>query len=85
MSKFGDGLGIELVRAIKSGRISEPFTRNDVEKFVEEQGWTPSGNYVAVILANSSSPTHSLTYKKYFTSLGNGQYVLSELGKNLTI
>lgn len=81
MKKFGDGLNIEFVRAAKAGRIHEPFSTEDVAKFAEENGWNPSPRYIDVMLANGSSLTHSLTYKKYFLSIGNGQYVLSELAK----
>lgn len=81
MSKFGDGLNIEFVRAVKKGQIAEPFTKVDVEKFALEKGWHPSPRYVNVMLANGASSSHSLTYKKYFLSLGNGQYRLSELAR----
>ena len=79
MSKFGDGLNIEFARAVKSGQISEPFTKADVDYFAASKGWHPSPRYVNVMLSNGSSPTHSLTYKKYFEALGNGEYCLSKL------
>lgn len=79
MSKFGDGLNIEFVRAVKKGKISEPFTTADVDDFAASKGWHPSPRYVNVMLANGASQTHSLSYKKYFVSLGNGEYRLSEL------
>lgn len=79
MSKYGDGLSIEFVRAVKKGEIPEPFTKADVEHFAASKGWNPSSRYVSVMLANGSSPTHSLTYKKYFEALGNGEYRLSQL------
>lgn len=81
MRKYGDGLNIEFVRAVKKGQISEPFSRYDVERFALQQGWTPSPRYINVMLANGSSLTHSLTYKKYFVSLGYGKYQLSDLAK----
>lgn len=81
MSKFGDGLNIEFVRAVKKGQIAEPFTKGTVEKFASNKGWNPSPRYVSVMLANGSSLTHSPTYKKYFVSLGDGKYRLSELAK----
>ena len=79
MSKFGDGLNIEFIRAVKNGQISEPFTKADVDYFATSKGWHPSPRYVNVMLANGSSPAHSLTYKKYFEALGNGEYRLSKL------
>ena len=81
MRKYGDGLNIEFVHAVKNGQISEPYTTADVELFVTSKGWYPSPRYVNVLLSNGSSPTHSLTYKKYFEALGNGQYRLSALAR----
>lgn len=81
MSKYGDGLNIEFVRAVKNGQISEPFTKADVERFAVSKGWHPSPRYINVLLANGSSPTHSLTYKKYFEAMGNGEYRLSALAR----
>lgn len=71
MRKFGEGLNIEFIKAVKAGAIAEPFSREDVEKFAQEKGWNPSPRYIGVMLANGSSLTHSLTYKKYFTSIGS--------------
>lgn len=82
MSKYGDGLNIEFARAVKNGQISEPFTKADVEQFAVSNRWYPSPNYIKVMLANGASATHSLTYKKYFESLGNGEYRLSKLAWN---
>ena len=85
MRKFGDGLNIEFARAVKSGIVSEPFSKDDVAKFSEKNGWSPSHHYIDVMLANGSSLTHSLTYKKYFSSIGKGQYILSELARKTII
>lgn len=79
VSKFCDGLNIEFVRAVKNGQISEPFTKADVDYFVASKGWHTSKHYVNVMLVNGSSPTHNLTYNKYFEALGNGEYRLSKL------
>lgn len=85
MKKFGEGLNIEFLKAVKMGQIKEPFSREDVAKFAEMKGWKPSRHYINVMLANGFSQTHSLTYKKYFTSIGNGQYICSELGRTTAI
>lgn len=85
MPKYGDGLNIEFVRAVKLGIISEPFSKDDVEKFAESKGWHPSRHYINVMLSNGSSLTHSHTYKKYFSSIGSGQYTLSDLARNTTV
>lgn len=79
MKKFGDGLNIEFVRAVKSGVIAEPFCTYDVLLFAKTKGWDPSIRYINVMLANGSSQTHSLTYKKYFVRVGQGKYALSDL------
>ena len=81
MAKYGAGFSIEFARAVKQGMIQEPFGLEDVRRFAEMKGWNPSENYLNVVLPNGSSDRHSPTYKKYFSSLGNGMYVLSELGK----
>lgn len=85
MAKHGDGLAIEFVRAVRAGLVREPFTTEDVKVFAQSQGWNPSSNYVNVLLSNSSSLTHSLTYKKYFSAIGDGNYILSELGKEIIL
>ena len=33
MKKFGEGLNIEFLKAVKMGQIKEPFSREDVAKF----------------------------------------------------
>lgn len=81
MSKYGDGLNIEFVRAVKKGQIPEPFTKADVDHFAASKGWNPSPRYINVMLANGSSLTHSPTYKKYFESMGHGEYRLSKLAR----
>ena len=81
MRKYGDELNVEFARAVKEGQIPEPFTKNDVAHFASYKGWNPSSRYINVLLPNSSSLTHSSTYKKYFVALGDGLYQLSELAK----
>lgn len=85
MTKYGDGLGAEVVKAVRAGKISEPFSTEDVIRLAKEKGWNPSPNYINVILGNSSNLTHSPTYKKYFLRVGTGRYVLSELGKRAAL
>ena len=82
MAKYGDGFGIEFVRAVKQGLIKEPFTTQDVKWFAQYKGWDIPDHYVNVLLANGSSPNHSLNYKKYFEAQHDGEYILSELGRN---
>ncbi|MBN2429402.1 MAG: hypothetical protein JXK94_13795 [Deltaproteobacteria bacterium] len=78
MAKYGRGLNRELVAAVNSGLISEPFAIRDVKHLVREKGWHPevSDKYINVALVNGSSERPSPTYKKYFTSVGQGLYVL---------
>ena len=81
MSKYGKGLNVEFTKAVKQGLVNEPFDTNDIKNFALSKGWNPSPKYLSVALANGAAESHSLTYKKYFTSLGNGLYVLSDFGK----
>lgn len=81
MAKYGDGFGIEFVHAVKQKLIKEPFTIQDVKWFAQYKGWDVPDHYMNVLLANGSAESHSPTYKKYFRSLENGQYVLSDIGK----
>ena len=78
MAKYGRGLNRELVAAVNSGIVSEPFTVSDVRKVIREKGWKPEPpeEYVVVALSNGASEDHSYTYKKYFRSLGDGRYML---------
>ena len=80
MAKYGRGLNRELVAAVNTGKIKEPFSIVDVKKLISLKNWKPSPtkSYINVALANASSQDHSFTYKKYFISLGNGKYKLCD-------
>ena len=74
MPKYGRGLNRELAEAVKKGEIANKLNMDVIERFAKKQGWDVPQSYINVALANGSSETHSLTYKKYFKSLGNGDY-----------
>jgi hypothetical protein len=78
MPKYGRGLNREVVAAVNTGFVSEPFSTEDVLKVIREKGWRPEPpeQYVTVALANGASDDHSPTYRKYFFSLGDGLYKL---------
>jgi len=76
MAKYGRGLNREIVGAVNQGIINEPFSVVDIRHFAQKCEWNIPENYLNVSLANASSQDHSFTYKKYFQSLGNGQYQL---------
>jgi hypothetical protein len=76
MAKYGRGLNREIVAAVNVGLIDEPFSTREIRKLITLKKWVPepTDNYINVALANGSSDKHSPTYKKYFFSVGNGQY-----------
>lgn len=78
MPKYGRGLNRELVAAVNTGLVSEPFSVKDVRKLIKAKGWWPgpSKEHVTVTLANGASDQHSATFKKYFLSIGDGLYRL---------
>lgn len=78
MAKYGRGLNREIVSAVNSGLIKEPFSTKDIRVLVAKKKWDPgpTENHINVTLANASSNNHSFTYKKYFISIGNGFYKL---------
>ena len=78
MPKYGRGLNREIVGAVNSGLISEPFSIKDIRKLIKAKNWQPgpTENHINVTLANAASDNHSVTYKKYFLSIGDGQYKL---------
>ena len=80
MLKYGRGLNREIVAGVNSGVISEPFSTSDIRKFIGEKRWSPEPTeaYVNSALADGASEYHSTTYKKYFSSLGNGLYEIRE-------
>jgi hypothetical protein len=78
MSKYGEGLGIEVVNAIKSGELKEPITTKSIRELCEIRAWKPSDKFINVLLANSSAEKHSLTYKKYFERVSKGEYCLAK-------
>lgn len=76
MAKYGRGLNREIVAAVNKGIISEPFSTKDIRNLIKLKNWkpVPTENHINVTLANGASEEHSLTYKKYFLSAGDGQY-----------
>ena len=78
MAKYGRGLNREIVSAVNTGLITEPFSTKDIRKLIKVKEWQPepTENHINVTLANGASDKHSITYKKYFISVGDGQYKL---------
>lgn len=80
MAKYGRGLNRELVGAVNAGEIKERFSIADVKKLIALRKWDPppTQSHINVTLSNASSEYHSLTYKKYFIALGDGEYKLRD-------
>lgn len=78
MSKYGEGLGKEIVKGVKNGELDEPLTTVKVRLFCAKKGWNPSENYISVILANASSEKHSPTYVKYIEKNSIGEYFVAK-------
>ena len=76
MPKYGKGLNYEIALAVQDGLIKQPFSVEDVRKFVKSKNWIIPKTYINVCLANGASKYHSPTYKKYFESLGEGLYMV---------
>ncbi|OGP75211.1 MAG: hypothetical protein A2V86_03175 [Deltaproteobacteria bacterium RBG_16_49_23] len=76
MAKYGRGLNREVVAAVNAALITEPFSTKDIRKLIKIKNWKPepTENHINVTLANGASDKHSVTYKKYFLSVGGGQY-----------
>ena len=85
MPKYERGLNREIVAEVNSGIISEPFRVADVRKMITRKRWKPepTNEYINSSLANGSSETHSLTYKKYFQSSGRGTYIVRKKFKGM--
>lgn len=81
MAKYGRGLNIEFVCAVKAGEAQEPFNTEAVREFAKRKGWNPSEKYISVLLPNGSAESHSPKYQKLFVSIGNGMYILSDKAK----
>lgn len=45
---------------------------------MKSRGWDVPNTYINACLSNASSDSHSMTFKKYFKSLGNGFYEISQ-------
>lgn len=85
MPKYGRGLNREIVAEVNSGMILEPFRVADVHKMINRKMWKlkPTDKYINSCLANGSSETHSLTYKKYFQSSEEGAYIVRKKFKGM--
>ncbi|SEW31459.1 hypothetical protein [[Clostridium] fimetarium] len=78
MSKYGEGLGIELVKAVNKGELLEPVTTKKIREYCEVKNWKPSNSYINVYLANTAAENHSPTYKKYFEKVADGEYAVTK-------
>lgn len=83
MAKYGRGLNREIVGAVNQGVMDEPFSVVQIRELIALRNWDITEGYITVSLPNGSSITHSSNYKKYFESLGNGQYIVSEQFKGV--
>lgn len=76
MKKYGEGLGLEIVKAVNSGEIEEPITFEKVKAFCEKNGLRPTDNQMRVTLSNATENEHSPSYTKYFERTGRGSYIV---------
>ena len=77
-SRYGEGLGKEIIKAINNGELIEPISTQMIKQFCKSKGWDVPDNYTNVYLANSSSEHHSKNFKKCFYNVGENQYVLRD-------
>lgn len=82
MAKHGEGLGYEIVKGVLAGEIIEPITYEKVKAFCEDKGLEATVSHMRVILPNATENSHSPTYKKYFSRVGKGEYVVLPEYKN---
>lgn len=61
--KYGRGMNVEVVEAIKIGKIKQPF-----ENYMNSNGWYPNNRFLNVFLPNHTNPNHSEIMKKYLNS-----------------
>lgn len=78
MPKYGKGLAIEIVNAVKSKEISEPITVEKIRNLCSKRQWNVGENYINVVLANSSSEEHSPTFVKRFSNISEGEYIVRD-------
>ena len=72
MLKYGRGLSREIVGSASKVMITEPLGIPEIINFTLSKGWKIPDKYINVTLANAVNLNHSLTYKKYFSSFGDG-------------
>lgn len=78
MSKYGEGLGKEIIKGVNKRELDEPLTTAKIKSFCSKKGWNPPDNYLNAFLANASSEKHSLTYVKCIVKNGNGEYFIAQ-------
>jgi len=78
MSKYGKGLNKEIYLAVNNGELATTFGISEVREFIKRKGWNVPDSYINVCLANGAAENHSLAYKKYFRSIGDGVYTLAK-------
>ena len=77
MSKYGEGLAKEIVKAVNNGEIQEPLTRKKVKELCKKKDYKCTQNMLNVILSNSEiNANHSPTFIKYFKKINRGEYVI---------
>lgn len=77
MSKYGEGLAKEIVKAVNNGEIQEPLTQEKVKELCKAKNYKCTQNMLNVILPNSEiDAKHSPTFIKYFKRINRGEYVI---------
>lgn len=74
MTKYGRGLGREVVGAVNCGELPEVFDVAVVREFAGQRGWNPPDSYLRVVLGNAAPNDHSPGYAKYFERVDEGHY-----------
>ncbi|OOE14060.1 hypothetical protein [Fictibacillus arsenicus] len=75
--KYGRGLAFEVFEAVRKKELEEPKVRSEI--FLMAATFYQIQIFLHLQLKpNSSSDKHSLTYKKYFKSIGNSKYILNK-------
>ena len=84
MTKYGEGLAKEIVKAVNRGEIIEPITKAKVNQLCEKKKFNYSDDMKGIILSNSEiDATHSPTFKKYFKRINKGEYIVLPQYSNL--
>lgn len=73
-SKYGTGLVNEIVKAVRTNKLCQPFSVADIKSFCTQKGWFPSDNYLRSVLYNYATSKYTPTNPHRLKKVSPGKF-----------